>query len=89
MIFERFRQVDSLYIRKNEGSGIGLSLVKSLVEMHNGNISVISKCGEGTAFIIEIPVKLVSKEDNESSIEEFIPQCNIDKIQIEFSDIYS
>ena len=89
IIFERFRQVDPLYIRKNEGSGIGLSLVKSLVEMHNGNICVKSKCGEGTEFIIEIPVKLVSKEDNESYIEEFIPQCNIDKIHIEFSDIYS
>jgi len=89
IIFERFRQVDPLYIRKNEGSGIGLSLVKSLVEMHDGNISVISKCGEGTEFIIEIPVKLVSKEENESYIEEFTPQCNIDKINIEFSDIYS
>ncbi|MEG1255362.1 sensor histidine kinase [Clostridium sp.] len=89
IIFERFRQVDQLYIRRNEGSGIGLSLVKSLVEMHNGNIYVISKCGEGTEFIIEIPVKLVSKEENQSFIEEFIPQCNVDKIHIEFSDIYS
>ncbi len=89
IIFERFRQVDPLYIRRNEGSGIGLSLVKSLVEMHDGNIFVISKCGEGTEFKIEIPVKLVSEEENHSSIEEFIPQCNVDKIHIEFSDIYS
>ncbi|KDR95450.1 Signal transduction histidine kinase [Peptoclostridium litorale DSM 5388] len=88
IIFERFRQADPLYIRENEGSGIGLSLVKSLVEMHDGNISVISKCGEGTEFIIEMPVKLVSKEENGSSIEEFMPQCNIEKINIEFSDIY-
>ncbi|MCJ7690218.1 MAG: ATP-binding protein, partial [Clostridiaceae bacterium] len=88
IIFERFRQVDPLYSRRNEGSGIGLSLVKSLVEMHNGNISVKSKYGEGTEFIIEIPVKLISKDENESSVEEFIPQCNVDKIHIEFSDIY-
>ncbi|MEG2655914.1 MAG: sensor histidine kinase [Clostridium sp.] len=89
IIFERFRQVDQLYIRRNEGSGIGLSLVKSLVEMHNGNIFVKSKCGEGTEFIIEIPVKLVSEEEDQSFIEGFIPQCNVDKIHIEFSDIYS
>ena len=38
-IFERFKQVDPLLSRRSEGSGIGLSLVKSLVEMHNGNIS--------------------------------------------------
>jgi len=89
IIFERFRQVDPLYIRRNEGSGIGLSLVKSLVEMHNGSIFVKSKCGEGTEVIVEIPVKLISKEKNESSIDEFIPQCNVEKIHIEFSDIYS
>ncbi|WBW95623.1 sensor histidine kinase [Oceanirhabdus sp. W0125-5] len=88
-IFERFRQVDPLYIRRNEGSGIGLSLVKSLVEMHGGNVCVKSKYGEGTEFIIELPVKLVSKEEDESSIEDFVPQCNVEKIHIEFSDIYS
>lgn len=88
IIFERFRQADPLYIRENEGSGIGLSLVKSLVEMHGGSISVISKCGEGTEFVIEIPVKLVSDKESRPLMQEFMPQSKIEKINIEFSDIY-
>ena len=42
IIFERFRQIDKSLTREHEGSGIGLSLVKSLVELHKGNISLIS-----------------------------------------------
>lgn len=89
IIFERFRQVSPLLNRNHEGSGIGLSLVKSLVEMHNGKISVESQCGKGTEFIIELPVKLISQEDNTEISNDFTSQTNVEKIQIEFSDIYS
>lgn len=58
-IFERFVQVDKSLARENEGSGIGLSLVKALVELHGGTISVKSKEGYGSEFIIHIPCKLV------------------------------
>ena len=44
MIFERFKQADNLLTRSCEGSGIGLNLVKSLIEMHDGTIKVISEC---------------------------------------------
>ena len=57
IIFERYKQVSKLFTRENEGSGIGLSLTKSLVEMHGGNISVKSEYGKGSEFIIELPVK--------------------------------
>lgn len=89
IIFERFRQVSPLLNRTHEGSGIGLSLVKSLVEMHAGKISVKSECGKGTEFIIELPVKLISEEDNTKISNDFTSQTNVEKIQIEFSDIYS
>lgn len=89
IIFERFRQVSPLLNRTHEGSGIGLSLVKSLVEMHDGKISVKSECGKGTEFIIELPVKLISQEDNTEIANDFTSQTNVEKIQIEFSDIYS
>lgn len=89
IIFERFRQVSPLLNRNHEGSGIGLSLVKSLVEMHHGKISVKSECGKGTEFIIELPVKLISEEDNTKISNDFTSQTNVEKIQIEFSDIYS
>lgn len=89
IIFERFRQVSPLLNRTHEGSGIGLSLVKSLVEMHDGTISVESECGNGTEFIIKLPVKLISQEDNTEISNDFTSQTNVEKIQIEFSDIYS
>ncbi len=50
-IFERFYQIDSHY----SGSGIGLALVKAFVELHAGEISVESREGAGTVFIVSIP----------------------------------
>ncbi|QEK13469.1 HAMP domain-containing protein [Crassaminicella thermophila] len=87
-IFERFKQVDPLFSRSHEGSGIGLSLVKSLVQMHGGKISVQSEYGKGTEFTISLPVKLVSK-DNKEYKNDFKQKTNVEKLQIEFSDIYS
>ena len=66
-IFERFVQVDKSLARDHEGSGIGLSLVKALVELHGGTISVKSKEGNGTEFIIYIPCKLVESEASDKS----------------------
>jgi signal transduction histidine kinase len=56
-------QVNAMMI-KNEGSGIGLSIVKSLIEMHNGTISVESTYGVGTTFIIKLPVKVLDFDNN-------------------------
>lgn len=90
LIFERFRQVDRLFTRKHEGSGIGLSLVKSIVEMHGGKITVESSVGEGSEFIIELPVRRVQEESVISDkMYELMSQKCVEKISIEFSDIYS
>lgn len=86
-IFERFKQVDPLLSRSHEGSGIGLSLVKSLVEMHDGKVSVKSKYGEGTEFSIILPVKIVSTGEDKGLKDDFTEEINDEKIQIEFSDI--
>lgn len=88
-IFQRFKQVDSLLSRSHEGSGIGLSIVKSLVEMHGGKIAVESKYQVGTEFIITLPIKLVSNENNRDLKTSLITEVNVEKIQIEFSDIYN
>jgi signal transduction histidine kinase len=88
-IFERFNQIDSLMSRRHEGSGIGLCLVKSLVEMHDGKISVKSKCNQGTEFIVNLPAKVISDDDNVDSDKDYVCKTNIEKIQIEFSDIYT
>jgi signal transduction histidine kinase/DNA-binding response OmpR family regulator len=63
-IFDRFSQVDSSSTRRYEGTGIGLSLTKEIVELHHGTISVESKVNEGSAFFINIP--LVSLEDDQA-----------------------
>lgn len=51
-LFDRFRQADGSANRKYEGSGLGLALVKKLVEMHGGNVSVESDYGHGTTFTV-------------------------------------
>ncbi|WP_271811198.1 ATP-binding protein [Clostridium beijerinckii] len=88
IIFDRFRQVDKSFTRNYEGSGIGLSLVKSLVEMHDGTISVESKYGVGTKFTIKLPVKVLNKSKGKVDISNNIINTRVEKINIEFSDIY-
>jgi PAS domain S-box-containing protein len=90
IIFDRFRQVDKSFTRSYEGSGIGLSLVKSLLEMQGGKISAKSKYGVGTKFIIKFPVKVLNDNNDEEKANmdnNFINNC-VEKIKIEFSDIY-
>lgn len=86
LIFERFRQVDSSLSRNREGSGIGLSLIKSFVEMHGGKITVKSEVGVGTNFIIELPVRITDEEYDFK--KDIISDDKVERINIEFSDIY-
>ncbi len=88
-MFERFIQVDRSLNRSCEGSGLGLSLVKSLVEIHSGTISLESDIGLGCNFTILIPNSNCDfseiRTDNDYFVED---NCVVDKINIEFSDIY-
>lgn len=52
-VFDRFFRVDAS--RKKEGTGLGLSIVRQIIELHEGEISVESKLGEGTTFTISLP----------------------------------
>ena len=54
-IFDRFHRVEGVTGRAHEGTGIGLALVKELVGMHAGRVSVASTLGVGTTFSVEIP----------------------------------
>jgi len=55
-IFDRFYQVDSSLSRKAEGCGLGLSIVKFIVDAHRGKISVESKPDKGSTFTVRLPV---------------------------------
>ncbi|CAN1210504.1 response regulator [Tumidithrix helvetica PCC 7403] len=55
-LFERFRQAEGSISRSYEGSGLGLSLVKELVELHSGEVIVDSIYGKGTKFTISLPI---------------------------------
>jgi signal transduction histidine kinase/DNA-binding response OmpR family regulator len=55
-IFDRFYQVDTSHTRENEGTGIGLSLTKELIDLHKGKIEVESKEGRGSTFTVRIPL---------------------------------
>ncbi|OON66725.1 hypothetical protein B0919_21315 [Hymenobacter sp. CRA2] len=56
LIFDRFHQVDDSRTRRHEGSGIGLALVKELIGLHHGHIRVSSTLGQGTTFVVELPL---------------------------------
>jgi signal transduction histidine kinase len=86
IIFDRFGQVEKTLTRNKEGTGIGLSLVKTLVEIHGGSISVNSKLGEGSEFIIELPVTLVEEKEEDMCSPYY--SSKVDNILVEFSDIY-
>lgn len=84
-IFEKFKRVDSGLARIQEGSGLGLSIVKSLVELHHGEIKIISKEEKGTLISIGLPIiqenweALYVQEQGGNDLKE--------KIQVEFSDL--
>lgn len=88
-VFERFAQEDKSFNRKKEGSGIGLSLVKSLVELHGGVVYLEKSVKQGCEFVIKLPNKILDESKNEE-----IKSIDIDnkpliqKVNIEFSDIY-
>jgi signal transduction histidine kinase len=85
LIFGRFMQVDKTFRRNREGSGIGLSLVKSFVEIHGGNIKLKSEINQGSEFTVILPVIKV-KETNKA---EELKGDMIDRVNMELSDIYS
>lgn len=82
IIFEKFVQIDKSFTRNNEGSGIGLSIVKSIVNLHDGNVYVNSSLNKGSIFTILLPNEYL--EDVE------LQNYDIEKVntELELSDIY-
>ncbi|MDM8535557.1 ATP-binding protein [Desulfobacterales bacterium HSG17] len=62
-LFQPFVQVDGSKSRHHEGTGLGLSLVSRLTEMHGGSVSLISKMGQGSQFTVSLPLDSVPQNE--------------------------
>jgi signal transduction histidine kinase len=86
LIFQRFRQGDKSFTRNREGSGIGLSIVKALVEMHDGSITVESKYKKGSKFTVELPEIILDEKSYADLYLQY--EDNIrERVRVELSDI--
>lgn len=84
LIFNRYEQASKQFHRRAEGTGIGLHLTKKLIDILNGSISVRSRLGEGTEFLIELPIRQLV----ECSSDPVVKKSLAERISIEFSDVY-
>ena len=62
-VFDRFRQADASSTRKHGGLGLGLSIVRQLVELHGGGVQVFSEEGKGASFVVRLPISVASRKE--------------------------
>ena len=67
LVFGRFSQVDSSLARKYEGSGLGLAISRELAQLMGGSLTVSSECGQGSEFVLEVPLARWAQEPAGSS----------------------
>ncbi len=86
-IFNRYRQSGYNRSAESQGSGIGLSLVKTFVELHSGNIKIISEKDKGSEFIIDLPVNTLDTLTDPCPCD--FGQIADDAVMAEFSDTHT
>lgn len=84
-IFDRFYQVDNSTTKESEGSGIGLSLSKDLVELMNGTIAVTSELNRGTFFSVGLPIQEIKTRRKKIDVEFRLQETSIAKKPYAFS----
>ncbi len=84
-LFERFQQAEGSENRTHEGTGIGLSLVKELVELHSGQITVESVYGQGSTFSISLPIGCAHLPPDQIAQEQ--AEVEITRASVELADL--
>ena len=84
-IFDRFHRVENISVRSQEGTGIGLSLVKELVRIHHGRIEVISRPNEGSTFTVTLLTGKAHLPSDRTGAAEEIRMTNERDIYVEES----
>ncbi|MBD2019571.1 response regulator [Leptolyngbya sp. FACHB-36] len=84
-LFERFRQAEGSANRSYEGTGLGLALVKELVGLHGGQVSVASTYGAGSTFTVQLPVGMAHLPPQQVSHAHIDIQPN--RAAVELSDV--
>jgi signal transduction histidine kinase len=77
-LFKPFIQIDSALNRKYEGTGLGLSLVKQIVELHGGRVGLTSELGVGSCFTVEFPIN-----NPDLSIQDRVEQDSVEHDSVE------
>lgn len=72
-LFRPFAQIDNSLTRSYEGTGLGLSLVKSIVQLHGGQVTVTSEPGVGSCFTITLPCVLPAQCLSDQSLDDSLP----------------
>ena len=86
VIFERFGQVNNSLTRESEGTGIGLYIVKLLVNALRGEIKLESKLGQGSAFKVILPIEIVEEKDLLKG--NLMDDGLVRTVNVEFSNVY-
>lgn len=88
VIFEKFVQVDSSLTRQAEGTGLGLPLVKMLVEAMGGVIKLESQMGKGSIFTVLLPSEKAEDSPADTQSAQTSDSRLIQAVKVEFSDLY-